>query len=202
MKIFNQNSPADLKIKCLLYCWFLVYYRLFDIDGDDKITRTDLEEFLEEMIDEDEIKENDILLNAENSSKNGDKKTSVKDIELANSVHLEVGSHPNNKDNKDNKDSKDNKEVNSHNNTFEKIDKIEKKDDEDDINIENEKDVEEEIDEGVPEEINKEAIFDTIFKELNFNENKKYIDYEEFSKVLWSSNIDSLCVINLDINES
>ena len=60
---------------------------------------------------------------------------------------------------------------------------------------------EEDFDQEVPTELDKEAIFEMIFGELNFNENKKYIDYEEFSKVLWSSNIDSLCVINLELSE-
>jgi hypothetical protein len=43
-----------------------------------------------------------------------------------------------------------------------------------------------------------EKIVDIIFGEIVSSNKRKYIDYEEFEKILWTTNIDQSCVIHFD----
>jgi hypothetical protein len=43
-----------------------------------------------------------------------------------------------------------------------------------------------------------EKIVDIIFQEIVRSEKRRFIDYEEFEKVLWTTNIDQSCVIHLN----
>lgn len=43
----------------------------------------------------------------------------------------------------------------------------------------------------------KDKIIDTLFKEILQNSKRNYIDFDEFSKILWSTPIDRTCVIHL-----
>jgi Ca2+-binding EF-hand superfamily protein len=47
MKVFSYRTPTEVKIKCKRYlCYPLVYFDLYDTDGDGKITGKDLKDFL------------------------------------------------------------------------------------------------------------------------------------------------------------
>ncbi len=42
-----------------------------------------------------------------------------------------------------------------------------------------------------------ENIIDIIFSEVVMDEKKRFIDYEDFEKIMWTTNIDQKCVIHL-----
>jgi Ca2+-binding EF-hand superfamily protein len=48
MKVFNFKSPVEQKIKCKIafIIYIIVYFDLYDIDGDEKISKKDLENFM------------------------------------------------------------------------------------------------------------------------------------------------------------
>eukprot|EP00826_Nyctotherus_ovalis_P062493 TRINITY_DN9047_c0_g2_i2.p1 TRINITY_DN9047_c0_g2~~TRINITY_DN9047_c0_g2_i2.p1 ORF type:complete len:177 (-),score=23.54 TRINITY_DN9047_c0_g2_i2:183-713(-) len=46
LSVFNRKTPIDLKIKCKLRRVSVVYFRMFDTDGDRKITERDLNKVL------------------------------------------------------------------------------------------------------------------------------------------------------------
>lgn len=146
MKMFNLNYPVDIKIKCkFIYLFYLVYFKLFDTDGDGKINRNDFKTFLSEIFKDDlkEVKEEQMELkkkeneyiekNNQNENEDPEKKEKEKDIPKTPSNFID----------------------------FNEL-----------INI--------------------------VFGEIVFNEKRNYIDYDEFSRVLWTTTIDRKCVIDFE----
>ena len=43
-----------------------------------------------------------------------------------------------------------------------------------------------------------EKIINLTFKEITGNDKRKYIEYDEFQKILWQTNLDKTCVIHFD----
>ena len=43
-----------------------------------------------------------------------------------------------------------------------------------------------------------DKIVNLMFKEIVGNDKRKFIEYEEFQKILWQTNIDKTCVIHFD----
>lgn len=61
MKVFNYRCDVDVKIKCIyiyLNLYHLVYFDLYDTDGDHKITKKDLKKYFNIINTKDE---NDII---------------------------------------------------------------------------------------------------------------------------------------------
>lgn len=50
----------------------------------------------------------------------------------------------------------------------------------------------------IDENINFEKLVDIVFNETVSNVKRNYIDYDEFSKVMWTTTIDKSCVIHFD----
>ncbi len=50
------------------------------------------------------------------------------------------------------------------------------------------------------ETVDYDKLIDIIFEEIVGGEKRNYIDYDEFSKVLWTTNIDKNCVIKWEEN--
>lgn len=50
--------------------------------------------------------------------------------------------------------------------------------------------------ENLGEEVDYDKLISLVFSEIVFNEKRNYIDYDEFSHVLWTTNIDKTCCID------
>lgn len=46
--------------------------------------------------------------------------------------------------------------------------------------------------------INKEEIVDIIFKEITGSNDRTHIEYDEFVRIMWTTNIDTICYIHLN----
>jgi len=112
LKIFNPRTPIDSKVNCTVIIK-LVYFRLYDVDNDGKVSKGDFRRILLDLVPEDMLKEDKINLN-------DDAKENV------------------------------------------------------------------------------ERIINLIFKEIVGNEKRKFIEYDEFQKILWQTNIDKTCVIHFE----
>ena len=112
MKIFNPRTPIDSKVNCNLINK-LVYFRMYDVDNDGRISKGDFRKILIDLVPEDMLKED---------------KVSLKD---------EAKEHV-------------------------------------------------------------EKIINLMFKEIVGNEKRKFIEYDEFQKILWQTNIDKTCVIHFE----
>lgn len=160
LKVFNPNYPVDAKIRCKLnmtikfphlnYFNWLVYFKLFDIDGDGRISKTDLKMFLFEIFPED--------LEALKVKQEKDE-AEEKNIDVSDQI--------------DNK--ADNPESNEHENIQVKENETESS-----------------------ESVDYDKLIEIVFGEIIFNEKRKYLDYDDFSHVLWTTTIDKTCVIDFE----
>jgi hypothetical protein len=49
---------------------------------------------------------------------------------------------------------------------------------------------------GEENEVDYEKLIEIIFDEIVNNEKREYIDFEEFTRVMWTTNIDKSCTID------
>jgi|LauGreDrversion4_2_1035121.scaffolds.fasta_scaffold364003_1 Ca2+-binding EF-hand superfamily protein len=112
LKIFNPKTPIDSKVNCTIVIK-LVYFRLYDVDNDGKVSKGDFRRILIDLVPEDMLNEDKVNLKDE----------AKEDVE---------------------------------------------------------------------------RIINLMFKEIVGNEKRKFIEYDEFQKILWQTNIDKTCVIHFE----
>ncbi len=51
------------------------------------------------------------------------------------------------------------------------------------------------------ESVNYEQLIEIVFGEIIMNEKRKYLDYDDFSNVMWTTTIDKTCVIDFETQQ-
>jgi hypothetical protein len=59
-----------------------------------------------------------------------------------------------------------------------------------------------ETDEEISDKIDYDKLIDIVFQEITQTDKRKFLDYDEFSKVLWTTTIDKTCVLHLNMEKN
>ena len=171
LKVFNIKYPIDFKIK--------FYFKIFDTDGDGYLSKENLKEFILTVMPIEDLN---------NNSKNNS-------FDVKNNL-INV---------RNNSLSKLNKNISNTKNRYRDYDNVKRDIQSNNINNEEEENIEYKLNEINKEEEEQQdmynnkfdidKIIDIIFTEITGSKERMHISFNEFEKVLWTSNIDSKCVM-------